>query len=214
MSPSRVVVSAEEAIENIGRYTLEVGREPRLAARIRQHPAWYAIRAEDGAWLFGPSKYVGYHGMNARAYLAGYRRKDGRETEPALRAWFLQVDPLSPVGRELHAAFVKFAESHGKSPNANWRVSILPDAGGKTPERSRPELKNLSERIVFDPLVCGGRARIAGTRMRVADIVAMIADGATREEIIADFPYLKDEDITAALSWAARAVDHLVLRAA
>jgi len=39
----------------------------------------------------------------------------------------------------------------------------------------------------------------------------MLAGGSTRAEILADYPYLQDEDITAALEFAARATDHPVL---
>ncbi|MDQ6435559.1 DUF433 domain-containing protein [Mesorhizobium sp. LHD-90] len=68
-------------------------------------------------------------------------------------------------------------------------------------------------RITYDADICGGRPRIVGTRVRVSDIVEMIAEGAERSEILADFPYLKDEDISAALRYAADAVDHRLLRA-
>lgn len=214
MAANRVVVSAEEAIENINRYNEEIDGEPQLAARIRQHPAWYAIPAHKGGWLFGPSKFIGYRSASARAYLAAYSRKDGRETEPALRQWFSQVDPESARGRELRAAFVAFAERFGKTPNANWRVSVLSDSGHIVSEPRRMALTAMSNRIAYDPAVCGGRAHIAGTRMRVSDIVAMLAAGATREEILGDFPYITDADISAALSWAAQSVDHLVLQAA
>lgn len=50
--------------------------------------------------------------------------------------------------------------------------------------------------------------------MRVSDVVEMLASGATRPEILADYPYLADEDIAAALAYAARAADHRVIRAA
>ena len=73
---------------------------------------------------------------------------------------------------------------------------------------------DFSERIAFDPEICGGRARIAGTRVRVSDIVSMIAGGASQTEILSDFPYLKADDISAALFYAAGAVDHRVLKAA
>ena len=46
-------------IENIARYQNEVGREPRLVERMKMVRAWYADRANDGKWLFGPSKFVG-----------------------------------------------------------------------------------------------------------------------------------------------------------
>jgi uncharacterized protein (DUF433 family) len=48
-------------------------------------------------------------------------------------------------------------------------------------------------------------------RIRVKDILDMLAGGATRAEILADYPYLQDEDITAALEFAARATDHPIL---
>jgi uncharacterized protein (DUF433 family) len=64
-------------------------------------------------------------------------------------------------------------------------------------------------RITVNPDVCGGRPTIRGMRMRVQDVLNLLAAGATRGEILEDYPYLEDEDITAALDYAARAVDHL-----
>lgn len=70
------------------------------------------------------------------------------------------------------------------------------------------------DRITIDPEVCGGRPCIRGLRIRVKDILDMLAGGATRQEILADYPYLEDQDITAALEYAARATDHPVIAAA
>ncbi len=70
------------------------------------------------------------------------------------------------------------------------------------------------DRITIDPEVCGGRPCIRGLRLRVKDILDMLAGGATRAEILADYPYLEDEDITAALEFAGRAIDHPVIAAA
>lgn len=69
-------------------------------------------------------------------------------------------------------------------------------------------------RISVDPEVCGGRPCIRGTRVRVTDMLDLLAHGASRAEILADFAYLTDDDISAALAYAARAVDHRVIRAA
>ncbi len=66
-----------------------------------------------------------------------------------------------------------------------------------------------SSRITAKPDVCDGRPTIRGMRMRVQDVLNLLAAGATREEILEDYPYLEDEDITAALDYAARAVDRL-----
>ncbi len=56
-----------------------------------------------------------------------------------------------------------------------------------------------TNRITIDPEVCGGRPCIRGLRIRVKDILDMLAGGATRQEILDDYPYLEDPDITAAL---------------
>ena len=72
----------------------------------------------------------------------------------------------------------------------------------------------MASRIVINPEVCGGRPIVAGTRVRVADILAMLAGGASEAEVLADFPYLIAEDIRASLAYAAQAVDHSVIQAA
>lgn len=70
------------------------------------------------------------------------------------------------------------------------------------------------DRITADPDVFGGRPCIRGLRVRVKDILDLLAAGAGRDEILADFPYLEDDDIAAALEYAARHVDHPVIRPA
>lgn len=72
----------------------------------------------------------------------------------------------------------------------------------------------MTTRITIDPQVCGGRPIVAGTRMRVSDVLDALADGVSVEELLADFPYLALEDVHACLAYAARAVDHTVVRAA
>lgn len=69
-------------------------------------------------------------------------------------------------------------------------------------------------RITVDPEKCGGRPCIRGLRVRVKDILDQLAAGASREEILAAFPYLEAEDVTAALEFAARQVDHPILLSA
>ncbi len=69
-------------------------------------------------------------------------------------------------------------------------------------------------RITVDPNVCGGRPVIRGLRIRVKDILDMLAEGATRDQILADYPYLESDDIVAALQFAASQSDHPVLRGA
>jgi uncharacterized protein (DUF433 family) len=69
-------------------------------------------------------------------------------------------------------------------------------------------------RITVDPAQCGGRPCLRGLRIRVRDVLDLLAAGASRDEIIEDHPLLESEDITAALEYAARQSDHPVLRVA
>jgi uncharacterized protein (DUF433 family) len=61
-------------------------------------------------------------------------------------------------------------------------------------------------RIAIDPGICGGKPTVAGTRVRVADILAMLAEGVGETEVLADFPYLTAEDVRACLAFAAEMI--------
>ncbi len=69
-------------------------------------------------------------------------------------------------------------------------------------------------RITIEPGKCGGRPCIRGLRIRVKDVLDLLAAGATRGEILEDFPYLEAGDIDAALEFAARQSDHPILHVA
>ena len=70
------------------------------------------------------------------------------------------------------------------------------------------------ERITFNPEQCGGRLCIRGMRIRVKDVLDLLAAGVSEAQILADFPYLEKEDIRACLAFAAEEVNHPVLAAA
>jgi len=69
-------------------------------------------------------------------------------------------------------------------------------------------------RITVRPDQCGGRPCIRGLRVRVKDVLEMLAAGATPEQILSDYPYLEAGDIVATLQFAAAQSDHPVLRSA
>jgi uncharacterized protein (DUF433 family) len=71
-----------------------------------------------------------------------------------------------------------------------------------------------THRITIDPDLCGARPCIRGMRIRVRDVLDLLAAGATREEILQDYPYLEPEDITAPLEYAAAQNDHPIFRLA
>jgi uncharacterized protein (DUF433 family) len=58
-------------------------------------------------------------------------------------------------------------------------------------------------RIVRDPKVAGGEVVIRGTRLTLRTLLASLAEGATTEEILHDFPTLTEEDVRAAIAFAA-----------
>lgn len=63
------------------------------------------------------------------------------------------------------------------------------------------------DRITIDHRIMAGVPCIRGTRIPVATVVGLVAEGATSEEILADYPQLAREDIEEALRYAAAAVD-------
>lgn len=73
---------------------------------------------------------------------------------------------------------------------------------------------NQLHRITTDPAVCGGRPCLRGTRVRVKDVLDLLAAGVSNDEILADYPYLEAGDIVTSLEYAALQADHVVLKAA
>ena len=69
-------------------------------------------------------------------------------------------------------------------------------------------------RITINPEQCAACPCIRGLRVRVKDILDLLAAGASREEVLEDYPYLEPGDITAALEFAALQSDHPILRSA
>ncbi|HBJ83440.1 MAG TPA: hypothetical protein DDZ88_06110 [Verrucomicrobiales bacterium] len=70
---------------------------------------------------------------------------------------------------------------------------------------------NYMERITFNPNQCGGRPCIRGMRIRVKDVLDLVAAGVPENVILQDYPDLEAEDIKASLAYAAAQLDHPVL---
>lgn len=73
--------------------------------------------------------------------------------------------------------------------------------------------KELLSRITVNPAQCGGRPCIRGMRIRVSDILDLLANGLKPEEVIEELPDLELADVKAAIHYASRKVDHAVLAA-
>ncbi len=61
--------------------------------------------------------------------------------------------------------------------------------------------------IVRDSRICGGEPVIKGTRVTLRTVLASLAEGATAEEVLADFPTLTPEDLRAVIAYAAASAE-------
>ncbi|MDZ4787720.1 MAG: DUF433 domain-containing protein [Blastochloris sp.] len=68
------------------------------------------------------------------------------------------------------------------------------------------------DRITFNPQQCGGRPCIRGMRIRVVDVLDMLAAGVTEKTILQDYIDLEVEDIRACLQYASAQANHSVLQ--
>lgn len=69
-------------------------------------------------------------------------------------------------------------------------------------------VQNLLDRITSEPGKCGGRPCVRSTRIRVSDILEMLAANVPAAQILADFPDLEPEDIQACLQFVAQRANH------
>ncbi len=209
LSRKALAASFKQVVENVVRYQQDLEGHSDLIARMSRHPAWYAVRAEDGRWLFGPSKFVGYVGNTAEQYLSSYDRRDGGETERTLDDWFEPVTWSRLLDENSNPSFGIFFLATARS-RIDENASALPESARRRSQRYHPcrARDALSDRITANPEICGGRPCIRGTRVRVSDILDMISEGVSADEIVHDYPYLERADVAAALAYAARAVDH------
>jgi uncharacterized protein (DUF433 family) len=70
------------------------------------------------------------------------------------------------------------------------------------------------DRITFNPQQCGGRPCIRGMRIRVVDVLDLLAAGVAEKEILEDYPDLEAEDIRACLQYASAQANHAILQSA
>ena len=65
-------------------------------------------------------------------------------------------------------------------------------------------MTEIFERITVGQGKCGGRPCIRGMRIRVTDVLDLLANGLSRAQVLEEFPDLESDDITAALQFASR----------
>lgn len=73
---------------------------------------------------------------------------------------------------------------------------------------------DLRSLITVDPAQCGGRPCIRGMRIRVSDVLDLLAEGLSTPEVIEEFPDLTENDVRACLAYASRRVGHPTVKVA
>lgn len=74
-------------------------------------------------------------------------------------------------------------------------------------------MQYVTDRITVDPSQCGGRPCVRGMRIRVTDVLDLLAAGLSQDQVLLELPDLEAEDIAACLRYASRRIDHSVLAA-
>ncbi len=75
------------------------------------------------------------------------------------------------------------------------------------------EMAELETRITTNPNQCGGRPCVRGMRIRVCDVLDLLASGLPVDQVLEELPDLEREDILACLRFASRSVNHAILAA-
>lgn len=74
-------------------------------------------------------------------------------------------------------------------------------------------MAKVADRITVDPAQCGGRPCVRGMRIRVTDILDLLANGLSAEQVLEELPDLEADDIRACLRFASRTLNHPVVAA-
>ena len=74
-------------------------------------------------------------------------------------------------------------------------------------------MTEIAERITVDPEQCGGRPCVRGMRIRVTDVINLLASGLTAEQVLEELPDLEAADIRACLRFASARTGHPVVAA-
>ena len=112
----RLVSSAAEAVARIKEFALAVNDHSALSDRLGQGHAFYVLDEDSADPLFGFSKFVGYADVTPETYEKKYKELDGRNTEWALRKWFMEIPNGTSAYTELHTKLSALLAKFGKRP--------------------------------------------------------------------------------------------------
>lgn len=122
----QLVSTRDEAIQNIHRFNGALPRRLSLLQNvIRYAQSWYVVEDADG-YHFGPSKYIGYKGMEPHIYAKEYdTTMDGRLTDRQLKQWATPVDIGTEDYEAIRRQLADFCQKYGLTLNQRARISML-----------------------------------------------------------------------------------------
>ncbi len=126
MKDMPLITAEEEAITNIFRFNNALPKKRALLLdSIRYAQSWYVIDTDDG-YMFGPSKYIGYRGMEPHIYAEQHNLSmDGRLTDRQLKRWARPVDVGAIEYEPILGALNAFCQQQGVMLNKRARISML-----------------------------------------------------------------------------------------
>jgi uncharacterized protein (DUF433 family) len=74
-------------------------------------------------------------------------------------------------------------------------------------------MSRIADRITVNPEQCGGRPCVRGMRIRVVDVLDLLAAGLLPQQVLEELPDLEPDDISACLRFASRRLDHPIVAA-
>jgi predicted RNase H-like HicB family nuclease len=175
-----LVKNIKEVRTSIRQFNVDVERNADLASRLKMSRAWYYDPEID---MVGPSKFIGYAGMNAERYQQGLQsgQLDGRDTEPTLRKWFKVLENTSPEAAFVRARAEALLSKYGKSLSKvarfcapiGWKVGPKELVGRPSVHATR------GRRTILATIVRGEKYYVGECEQ-----LAIVTQGATVDETI------------------------------
>jgi len=120
-----LITSYPEVVANVRQFNQDLATSKALCSLLSQFRAWYYIPELDA---LGPSKFIGYKGMNASLYLRGHRAcMHGGYAEARLQQFFYLIDKSHHRYAYLENKLNSLTAQYGKIPNKRARLNVPRD---------------------------------------------------------------------------------------
>lgn len=140
-------------------------------------------------------------------------RERCRPGQLAASTWRVPVSLMEPLRERKFTASRRSGRSRNIAPGP-W--TPLSGARSLLPLPSTEQDKavaKVADRITVNAAQCGGRPCVRGMRIRVVDVLELLASGLTQQQVLEELPDLESEDVAACLRFASGRLDHPILAA-